>query len=166
MTFVAHQRLKASDLTALEEGTAAALIADGALPGMLIGAPSIVEADSAGFTAETVVQSITVPVVAGRQYSIHWEVGFTSSASATDTARGNIRVGSITGDIIASGNIVCGVVGGVGARLHLTAFYTADATGDQTFVFTGQRAGGSGNISLEAGVGRPSVAYVRYERTP
>lgn len=165
-TFTAHERLPASKLTTVTAATAVALAADGALPGMIVGTPSLVTADSSGVTADTEVQTLTVPVVSGRVYKVHWLAKLLSSSTATDTARANIKEDSSAGTQLQSGNVVVGATGSVGAVIHLVALYTADATENKTFSFTISRAAGAGNISLEAASDRPAIAWAEYLYTP
>jgi hypothetical protein len=156
-----------SQIDAAFDAAIAALIADGAMPGMIVGTPSQVTSDSSTFTtSETEVQTITVPVTSGRVYSVTWWPLFRSSV-ANDEVRARIREDSSAGtEIQTAVRVVTTGAGALGTEMSLTAFYTAGATEDKTFSLTGVRVGGSGNINLEGASGRPSIAVVRYEYTP
>lgn len=119
--------------------------------------------DSANIGAtETVVQSLTVPLVSGRTYRIGWISGVNTD---TNNAQYNaiLREDSIAGaarDVHRKRIEVLGSSIGWWSRLEV--FYTAGSTGNKTFVVTLQRVSGSGNVWREAGTNHPSRLYADY----
>jgi len=107
---------------------------------------------SAGFTAETVVDSVTVSLVAGTSYRIVW-LGQVSTSSATTTTvaneriRGRIREDNISGTQRQLRDMVTIFGGGVSYDFQLYAKFTAVSTGSKTFVATCQRVTGTGTIT-------------------
>lgn len=115
-------------------------------------------ANSATFTAETQVDSIVVPVVNGQKYKIIWDGAFFSSV-ANDLVRGRIREDSVSGTVRQTRNLPL-PTSSTSIPLHLEAFWTASSTGNKTFVATGQRVTGTGNITAEGGAVLPTSFYV------
>lgn len=99
-------------------------------------------------TTETVVQSITVPLIRGRHYRILWSVMF-SSTVAGDRVVSRIREDDETGTQLAGSNVILSSANG-SYNGSLRTRYTALDTADKTFVGTGQRAAGTGNIIRQA----------------
>lgn len=121
-------------------------------------------ADSGTFTTvEAAIDSVTVPLVSGRTYRVRWNVAWAGTL-AGDTVFTRLRENNVSGtqlNIIRS-EIVA--TGGAGTRWPATieADYTAVATGNKTFVGTGIRTSGSGNINAHAGSYFPITMTVDY----
>lgn len=134
----------------------------GRIPGELIG-ETIATADSATFTTtETVVMSITVPLVAGRTYRI-LASGMSRSDIATDDIRWRIREDNATGTelqtlVILDVNSTAVPPG----NWTMEARYTAASTASKVVVVTGVRNVGSGNCALEAAATRPAFLSCYY----
>lgn len=134
----------------------------GRIPGELI-ASSSVTADSANFTTtETVVMTVTAPVVTGRTYSI-WGFPSFQSSVADDFVRAAIRQDNASGTRMDLSDIAILTTTGTIWTASLFALYTADATEEKTFVVTGDRIGGTGDCRLEADAQWPAIMLVRYE---
>lgn len=116
----------------------------------------------ATFTAETVVQSITVALVSGRTYKISY-AGSLQSSVAADSARSRIREDSVSGTEMQNRRVACPNIN-AGFSADAEAEYTAAATANKTFVVTGERATGTGNISAAATGTTPTYLYVEYIR--
>lgn len=122
--------------------------------------------DSGTFTTtETLIDSVTVPLVSGRTYLIRWTVAWGSSVAA-DTVFGRIRADSVAGTQLQILRVNIPATGGAGTRWNGTieAEYTATATGNKTFVGTGVRATGTGNINAKGDATFPIYLYVNYIR--
>lgn len=120
-----------------------------------------VTSDSANFTtSETTVITHTASLISGRKYEILASGTFASSVAA-DLVIARIRLTSLAGTQLAGGQLSIATTSGVGYTITMRAEYTAGATGNQDFVFTGIRNGGTGNIRLEAGPTQPAYLAVR-----
>ena len=99
-------------------------------------------------TTETITDTITVSVVSGRTYAVRIDVAWQSSAAA-DVVNWNVREDNVTGTIMQGGYIA---TPGVSKPLRVSGYdeWTAGATGSKTFVVTGKRDSGSGNVSRYA----------------
>lgn len=134
----------------------------GRIPGERIETVRITQ-DSPTFTSETVVGSITAPLVAGRTYAVvalaRW-----GSDSAGDDIVARIREDDINGATINHGQgEQPGTISSLGfGAVPVYAEYTATATGLKTFVLTGQRNFGSGNCRLDASGAAPAFLLVEY----
>jgi hypothetical protein len=114
---------------------------------------------TSNFTAETVTDSITVPLISGKEYEIIYNGLFTSTA-AGDRVNVRIREDSVSGTGI-DGDTISVVVANTLYRAYERAPYTAASTGNKTFVVTGQRAtGGAGNITRASSATNPSITTV------
>lgn len=135
----------------------------GRIPGEIIGMTTVT-ADTSTFTTETIVASITVPLVSGRTYSIQAQAKFASSVDDDDVTA-LLREDNTSGTALQSdrNELSTDNQGSFGQTFHLLAFYTAVATANKTFVLTGARDAGTGNIRLEAAATRPTLLIVRYE---
>ncbi|MEU4589990.1 hypothetical protein [Micromonospora aurantiaca (nom. illeg.)] len=125
-------------------------------------------ADSGVFTTvEAAIDSVTVPLVSGRTYRVRWNVAWAGTV-AGDTVFTRIREddGSTppTGTQLQIIRTEIVTTGGTGTRWPATieADYTAAATGNKTFVGTGIRASGAGNINAHAGANFPITMTVDY----
>jgi hypothetical protein len=134
----------------------------GRIPGERI-ATNIVTADSAAFTAETVVMTIVAPLVIGRTYAI-WAFPRLASTIDNDDVLARIREDSVSGTELQVDlqELTADNQSGVGQTYDIYAQYTAVATGSKTFVVTAQRNAGTGSVRLENASTRPSYAFVEY----
>ena len=108
------------------------------------GEPEIREINSGSYTAETLLDTITVPVVDGRRYKIVWDSEIVSSVNATsETDRVRIREDTTTGTVLQTRTIA--LPNAVAAPARAEARFTATVTEDKTFVVTGSQLGGTGS---------------------
>jgi len=116
-------------------------------------------ATTATFTAETVTDTVTVYCINGKDYCLEFRGGWRSTV-AGDIVGSRIREDNIAGTTIQENRTRVSASGSVNHD-HLYAQYThAAATGWKTFVTTGFRSAGTGNISRCAGATFPSYFYV------
>lgn len=116
---------------------------------------------SAGFTAETIVETISATLSTGRTY---WVLGYQHIASGTDNdlAIMRIRQDDILGGIVqqvyhrieGAGNTSRGFVPWVMGR------HVATATGSKTFVYTAQLVTGTGNLFREGSGAEPNYMII------
>lgn len=135
----------------------------GRIPGERI-ATSIETTDSATFTAETQVMSITVPLVTGRTYRVRVIAGFISTSSE-DQVIVRIREDNTSGTVL-NRDYVFIATGTTNRNFKavIEAEFTAASTANKTFVITGERAvGGAGDCMLETAEA-PAYLYVDYIR--
>jgi hypothetical protein len=125
----------------------------------LAGTQATRTSNTSTFTAETVVDTISVPVVSGRTYLIVWMGKFFSSV-ADGYVRARIRETNISGTVIQSGQLPTNVAASQSFPLRMEVFWTASSTATVTFVATGQRQSGTGNITAQAGTDSPTNFYV------
>lgn len=119
-------------------------------------------AASAAFTAETVVQQITVALVTGRTYKVTYK-GPLQSSVAGDSARSRIRQTNLAGAQLQNYRVgIPNATAGFSADVECE--FTASSTGNVTFVVTGERATGTGNITAGAAADAPAYLYVDYIR--
>lgn len=123
----------------------------------IVGDPVIRETNSAAYTTETLLDTLTVPVVDGRRYKIIWDGMFFVTGSLNTVCRLMIRENNITGTILQLRQVVP-VVLAQGEPVRAEAFYTATSTENKTFVATGIRATGGGTVTAQA-VGAPTMFY-------
>lgn len=116
-------------------------------------------ADSPGFTAETVVMSVTARLEAGWTCWITADVGWGSSASG-DRIIARLVEDDINGTRLKQGNIDIAVSSGVPWPWYGAVRYRAQATGTKTFVLTGAQASGGGTCRLEASPSAPSYLHI------
>jgi hypothetical protein len=134
----------------------------GRIPGEIIGTPTIVTSDSSGFTSETVVATLEVPVVAGRTYKVRFS-GRWGAASATADIVARIREDDINGTQIQVGQVAASSTSTLGfGPMNMTAFWPASTTENQTFVIAGIRNGGTGTCRLDASPATPALLWVEY----
>lgn len=138
------------------------LLVAGRIPGERV-ATTIETADSATFTAETTVLSVVAPLISGRLYQVRAVVRMASTV-ANDDVTGRIREDNLAGTSIQEENIELthDLQASRGQAIWLEVEYEAAATGDKTFVLTGERAAGSGDCRLEATAAKPMYFYVNY----
>lgn len=121
-------------------------------------AMNTVTTDSADFTAETVVQSVSATLVAGEVYRVA-VMSHAASTTATDGYIGRIREDNLAGTELQAQFVIVNNTT-IGANITAEVYYTAVASGSKTFVLTGVRSGGAGNCRLEAAGNRPSYLYI------
>jgi hypothetical protein len=118
--------------------------------------------NTATFTAETLVDSVTANLVAGATYRITWAFSAVSTV-AGDLVRVRLREDNLTGTIRELGGVY---ISHSGQKIlgRIEGEYTAVATGSKTFVGTSMRFAGTGNISHNASTNEPHFLYVDYIR--
>jgi hypothetical protein len=135
----------------------------GQVPGERI-ATDIDTADTSTFTAETVVMTVTAALVTGRTYRVRF-VGTMQSDVTDDTINSRLREDNVSGTQLQLRRAQSPTSSaGSGVGMDVEAEYTAVATGDKTFVATGARSTGTGNITCEASATQPRYLYVDYIR--
>lgn len=133
----------------------------GRVPGERIGT-DIDTANSGTFVAETLVQSLTVDLIAGRTYQVRVHTRFNSSVLG-DTVVARLREDSVAGNELTSG-VDTVTSSTLGTPYTIEAEYTPASNETKTFVVTGLRSPGTGNIARVAASNRPSYLMVSYVR--
>lgn len=137
----------------------------GRIPGELVGR-QIETADSAGFTStETVLITLTVPVIDARIYDVEGKLRVQSAAaSINEGCQLRLREDSVTGNELDRVLVTIATTAGtVGYGANLFAQYTSDATEDKTFVITGVKiAAATGAQRMEASGATPGILSVRF----
>jgi len=123
-------------------------------------ARTIRDTNSSSFTAETVINSVTASLVAGKTYAIKWKTNG-SSTVAGDRARFRIRETNVSGTQRDLANLTCDAAT-VDYPVTLYDEYTAVSTGSKTFVGTCQLQAGAGNISVNANANQRHFLTVDY----
>jgi hypothetical protein len=128
------------------------------MPGFRVATTTSTSDSSTFTTTETEVLSVTASLIDGVTYKVRGNLKLASSV-ANDTVTGRIREDSGSGTELQQdvGEIVNTTTG---VTINMQAEYTASATGNKTFVVTGVRSTGTGNIRREAATNRPAVLYV------
>lgn len=111
-------------------------------------------------TTETITDSVTAALVNGERYLVEFWGRFSTSV-AGDNIIVAIREDNVSGtrlneeerDLVAAS---------MGVAAYMRAEYTAAATGDKTFVVTGDRVAGTGNITRVAAVTGPALLSVTH----
>lgn len=153
MALTAGQPVSASDMS-----TAADTAADDALvnaPGYLV-ATSIETTNSATFTgSNTQIATVTASLISGRQYWVRANAKLTSSQSL-DTYQATLHEDSTAGTVLDAGRSASATFDqAVPNIIPLEALYTAVSTGSKTFVVSGVRANGTGNVRRTASTTYP-----------
>ena len=134
----------------------------GRIPGERL-ATSIRTANSAGITTvDTVTDTVTAPLVAGRLYLVKaYLLG--RSTVANDTHVSRIREDALGGTQLLSARFQIFTTGTATNHVAiLEVHYLAVATADKTFVSTTIRGSGAGTITMVAGVSDPAYMCVEY----
>lgn len=120
-------------------------------------------ADSATFTAETVIGTVTGDLVLGRTYLLRANAQLGSTV-INDTVLTRIREDNIAGTLIYANTGQVYTTANVPVLVMNETHFTAVATGSKTFVVTAQRLTGTGNIRREAtpDPGWPQYFYIDY----
>lgn len=111
-------------------------------------------------TVETIVDTVTAPLVAGRTYKVSWDFAWTQSV-ATDAFFARIREDIVTGTQLQGFRLMAGETAS-SFPAHRECEYTAVTTGDKTFVGTFVRTGGTGSVQSGAAATNPQLFYVDY----
>ena len=114
-------------------------------------------ANSAGVTAETIVDTLVFAAVDGQRYKIVWDGAFFSTI-ANDLIRGAIRETNIAGAQFQVRNL-SPTIASQAFPLHMEFFWTATSTANKTFVTTVQRITGTGTITGGAAASSPTNFY-------
>jgi hypothetical protein len=116
-------------------------------------------------TTETVADSVTAFLVAGRTYRVRWVVGYTSDV-AGDSLFLRVREDTVSGTVMAVSRGYSPLTNGAGSRWVVVAEaeYTPGSSASKTFVGTYNRASGTGNVKVTAGTTTPTFLYVDYIR--
>lgn len=112
-------------------------------------------------TTETQLDAVTAALVSGRVYKVVWEGAGVSDAIDT-TMLVRIRENNTSGTIIQERNFYIPTGSSSGYAMHLSVPYTAVSTANKTFVITGTRNGGSGNLLAEGAANHPRQLFVDY----
>lgn len=111
-------------------------------------------------TTETVTDSVTAALVDGERYLVEFWGHFGTTVNGDDVTV-QIREDSVSGTSITQ-NTVDIPTGSVSIAVYLRTEYTAVATGNKTFVATGDRFAGTGNITRVASSGVPAFLTVTH----
>lgn len=115
------------------------------------------------FTAETLIDTITVDVVNGRDYEIVWD-GHWNSTIVGD--RITLRIYEEDTGAVGFGNVLRAMFPVRATHVSsssleaMRAFYTADANESKTFNVTMQRSTGTGNITAPGSAASPALLTV------
>ena len=136
----------------------------GRIPGERI-ATTVVTSDSSTFTtSETLVVSVTASVVSGRTYRVRF-IGRWGTSVLNDWVRARLREDDATGTLLNFSAVELFTVSSSGNQLMpIEAEFTSSSTASKTFVVTGQRIGGTGNVRLDAESAGPAYLYVDFIR--
>lgn len=114
---------------------------------------------SSTFTAETVVDTIIANLISGKTYEVTWN-GLYQSSVAADVVNTNLREDSISGTRMVDGRTTMATANKT-FLASVRAIYVAVSTGSKTFVVTGTRDSGTGNITRAAASTDPALITVR-----
>jgi hypothetical protein len=127
-------------------------------------ATTVITTPSGTFTATaTQVASVTAPLVAGSVYRVTFDGAFDTTVDG-DMVRARIREDNISGNQLQARDTGEMDAAGLVTGLRMEVEYTAVSTGNKTFVATGERDAGTGNISMSADPTFPAYMYVDYVR--
>lgn len=110
-------------------------------------------------TTETVLDQITVPVVAGRQYRVWWR-GNVQTTIADGYGRLRLREDSVSGTQVGFSQQWTATVINQSFPTTMEGFWTAPSTGDKIFVATLIRQSGTGVLSSYADASTPANFFV------
>jgi hypothetical protein len=127
-------------------------------------ATTVITSPSGTFTTTaTQVASVTAPLVAGSIYRVTFDGAFDTTVDG-DMVRARIREDNISGNQLQARDTGEMDAAGLVTGLRMEVEYTAAITGNKTFVATGERDAGTGNISMSADPTFPAYMYVDYVR--
>ena len=148
-TYAVGQRLTASILQSLAD-----LIEDSTVS-------ASVTSDSATITTtEATTITLVAAVESGKTYQLSAYARISSSV-AGDVVTTRIRESSTAGAQLQGGQVECSTNSTTGYSNSLYTEWTAASTGNQTFVFTVVRGGGTGNIIHRAASTAPGFLVCR-----
>jgi hypothetical protein len=132
----------------------------------LVGTKSLRTVGSGTFTtSETILDTVTVDVVAGRSYKIIWDTQLQSSV-ADGYARARIRETNVSGTVVQLRNHPTNLTASQSFPIRMEASWTATSTGSMTFVATAVRMTGTGNLSSFASSDNVTAFYVENDYGP
>jgi hypothetical protein len=127
-------------------------------------ATTVIDNPSGTFTTTaTQVASVTAWLVAGSIYRVTFDGAFDTTVDG-DMVRARIREDNISGNQLQARDTGEMDAAGLVTGLRMEVEYTAVSTGNKTFVATGERDAGTGNISMSADPTFPAYMYVDYVR--
>lgn len=135
------------------------LVAD-RIPGERINTTERNSASSGFTTTETVLDSVTASLVAGRTYKVR-AVEPIQSTVADDLVRFRLRQDNVSGSQLWLDNFSL-PVGSVNFMHGMEAEFTATATADKTFVATAVRQTGTGTLTSGASSAQKALLYVDF----
>lgn len=115
---------------------------------------------SAGFTAETVVDTVTASLIDAATYGVWWYAQIQSTV-AGDAAGGKIREDTVAGNVLTNQRVEMADAG-AGYGVAQYGEYTATATGNKVFVGTFVRSNGTGTLTASASVNQQANIHVCY----
>jgi hypothetical protein len=143
---------------------AGASVVAGQVPGERIATQTDTADTSTFTTTETTVSTVTADLVNGRTYRVRF-VGRFQSDVAGDSVNARLREDSSAGTQMQGTRVYSATAtAGFGFTISFEAEYTAVATASKTFVATGERSVGSGNVMCEGSATAPRYLYVDYIR--
>lgn len=144
--------------------SAGQLLVAGRVPGEEIAVDTEIADSTPTFTTtETTVMSVTAPLVSGRTYKVYASAHFETDAAVSNVAA-RLREDNSTGTQLQQSFYQIWHTSSTGVPVYLEAEFTAASTANKTFVLTGVRTSGSGNLALSAGATFPSHLRVEYLR--
>lgn len=127
-------------------------------------ATTVIDEPSGTFTTTAVqVASVTASLVAGSIYRVTFDGAFDTTVDG-DMVRARIREDNISGNQLQARDTGEMDAAGLVTGLRMEVEYTAVSTGNKTFVATGERDAGTGNITMSADSTFPAYMYVDYVR--
>lgn len=148
-TYAVGQRLTAAILQELAD-----LIEDSTVS-------ASVTADSGTITTtETTTITLVAAVESGKTYQLSAYARISSSV-ANDVVTTRLRETSSVGTQLQGGQVECSTTSTTGYSNTISTEWTAASTGNQTFVFTVVRGGGTGNIIHRAASSAPGWLTLR-----
>lgn len=131
------------------------------MPGYVVATATETSDSSTFTTTETVIGTITASLISGVTYIVAATVPIASSV-ANDRVAVRMREDNVSGTQLAfEGLLVPGTdPEDIPAAAGMRAMYTAVSTGSKTFVVTGDRYAGTGNIRREALSTRPLLLTI------
>jgi hypothetical protein len=115
----------------------------------------------AGFTAETIQDSVTANLMANVNYRVVWE-GKVQSTIADGYARMRLREDAVAGTQMQGVQQSTAFAASQSFPVLVTAEYLSPTNQTKTFVLTGFRQAGTGTLSCFADANNPTYLYVEY----
>lgn len=114
-------------------------------------------------TTATQVASITAPLISGLTYRVTFDGAFDTTVTG-DIVRARIFEDNTSGTQLQARDTGQMNAAGLVTALRMEVEFPAVTTGNKTFVATGERDAGTGNISFSADATFPAYMYVDYVR--